>query len=128
MGDLVGIGWRLAFFQLVNRIHALHDLADHGVFAIQERAVSKHDEELTVGGIVAVAFARHADHAARKWYARKLRLQVRIFRAAGAVAVLAVAGLCHESSDDTVEWHIVVKMLARELLQPLSVKRRDIGA
>jgi hypothetical protein len=63
----------------------------------------------------------------RKWYARKFRFQVRIFRAASAVAVLAVASLCHESSDDTVEWHIVVKMLARELLQSFSVKRRDIG-
>src|SRR5262245_24516378 len=41
-------------------------------------------------------------------------------RAAGAVTALAVAGLCHESRDDTVERYIVVKSLARKLFDTRS--------
>ena len=50
------------------------------------------------------------------------------FRAAGAVAVRAVAGLRHETVDDAIERHVVVKAFARQLLQPLGVARRDVGA
>jgi hypothetical protein len=39
---------------------------------------------------------------------------------------LPVAGLRHEAVDDAMERHIVVKMLAREHLQPRGVKRRDV--
>src|SRR5579863_4450255 len=46
--DAVGIGRRLATFELVDHIHAAHDLADHRVLTVEERAVVKHDEELAV--------------------------------------------------------------------------------
>ena len=53
--------------------------------------------------------ARHADHAALERHVGKFRLQVGIFRTAGAVAVLAVAGLRHEAGDDAMERHVVVE-------------------
>ena len=54
-------------------------------------------------------------------------LQVRIFRTAGAVEVLAVAGLRHEAVHDAVERHVVVKALARQLLDALGVLGRKVG-
>src|SRR3974390_62834 len=47
---------------------------------------------------------------------------------AGAVAVLTVAVLHHEAVDHAMERHIVVKMVARKLLEPLRVIGRDIVA
>ena len=91
-------------------------------------AVGEHDEELAVGAVVAVALARHADNAALVGHVGELGLEVGIFRAAGAVAVLPVAGLRHEARDHAVERHAVVEVLARELLQPRGVARRDVVA
>ena len=51
-----------------------------------------------------------------------------IFRAAGAVAVLAVAGLRHEAVDHAVERHVVVELLARQRLEALGVLGREVGA
>ena len=118
--DFVRIGRRLAALELIDHIHPANDLADHGVLAVEKRAVGEHDEELAVGRI-RIARARHADHAARIGHVGELSLQVGIFRAAGAVAVLAVAGLCHESVDDAMEEDIVVEMIARKLLQPIDM-------
>ena len=101
--------------------------ADHGVLAVEERAVVEHDEELAVGGMVVAALARHADGAALERHVGELGFEVRIGRAAGAVAVFAVAGLRHETVDDAMERHVVVKLLARQLLQPLGVSGRDVG-
>ena len=78
--------------------------------------------------VVAVALARHADDAALVGHVGELGLEVGILRAAGAVAVLAVAGLRHEAGDDAVERHAVVEALARELLQPRRMPRRDVVA
>ena len=75
-----------------------------------------------------IAGTGHADDAALVRHAGKFLLEVRIFRAAGAVTVLAVAGLRHEAVDDAVERHVVVKVLAREQLQPLGVMRRNVVA
>ena len=72
--------------------------------------------------------ARHADDAALERHVGELGLQVRIFRAAGAVAVLAVAGLRHEAGDHAVERHVVVEVLARELLEALGVLGREVVA
>ena len=72
--------------------------------------------------------ARHADHAAHERHVGELRLQVGIFRAAGAVAVLPVAGLRHEAGDHAVERHVVVEAVARQLLDALGVLRRDVVA
>ena len=55
-------------------------------------------------------------------------LQVRIFRSAGAVEILAVAGLRHEAVHHAMERHVVVKAFARELLDALGVLGREIGA
>src|SRR5262249_7244754 len=63
LDHLVGIGRRLALVDLVDDIHAGHDVADHGVFAVEEGGFRKADEELRIGGIVALG-ARHADGAA----------------------------------------------------------------
>src|SRR6202041_2700193 len=54
--------------------------------------------------------------------------QVRIFRSAGAVEILAVAGLRHEAVHHAMKWHVVVIAFAGQLLQTLGVLRRDIGA
>src|SRR5690242_14577898 len=97
---LVRIGGRLALVDLVDDVHALHDVPDHGVLAVEEGGVGKADEELRVGGIDAVAAPGHADHAALEGRGGKLLLQHRILRAAGAVEFFAVAGLRHEAVDD----------------------------
>ena len=95
---------------------------------VQKEAVVEHDEELAVGGIVAVALARHADDAALERHLGELGLEVRMLRAAGAIAVLAVAGLRHEAVDDAVERHVVVKTFARQHFQTLGMAGRDVGA
>ena len=98
-----------------------------GVLAVEERAFVEHDEELAVGRVVVAAFARHADDAALERHIGKFGLQVRIRRAAGPVAVLAVAGLRHEAVDDAMERHVVVKSLARQLLESLGMSGRNVG-
>lgn len=55
----------------------------------EARSISEHDEELRVRGIVAVAAPGHADDAALERHAGELGLQVRVFRAASTVEVLA---------------------------------------
>ena len=90
-------------------------------------AVGEHDEELRVRGIDAVAAPRHADDAALERHVGELLLQVRVFRAAGAVEILAVAGLRHEAVHHAVERHVVVITLARELLDALGMLGREIG-
>src|ERR1700686_2641455 len=119
--DLIGFCRRLAALELVDHVHAVHDLADHGVLLVQKEAVVEHDEELAVGGIVAVALARHADDAALERPLGELGLEVGMLRAAGAVAVLAVAGLRHEAVDDTMKRHVVVKTVARQPFEALGV-------
>ena len=71
--------------------------------------------------------ARHADDAALERHVGEFLLQVRIFRTAGAVEVLAVAGLRHEAVHHAVERHVVVIALARELLDALGVLGREVG-
>ena len=41
--------------------------------------------------------------------------------------MLAVAGLRHEAVDDAMERHVVIKALARQLLQPLGMLGRKVG-
>src|SRR6185437_2719108 len=99
-----------------------------GVLAIEARAVGEHDEELRVGAVDAVAAPGHADDAALEMHVGEFLLQVRIFRSAGAIEILAVAGLRHEAVHHAMERHVVVKAVARELLDALGVLGRDIGA
>src|SRR5215831_19452271 len=94
---------RLALLDLVDDVHAGQNLADYGVLTIKEGAVRIHNEELAVGGVVAVALAGHADDAALEGHLGEFRLQVGIFRAAGAIAVLPVTGLRHKACDHPME-------------------------
>src|SRR5689334_4670804 len=127
LDHLVRIGRWLALVDLVDDVHALHDVPDHGVLAVEERGVGKADEELRVGGIDAVAAPGHADHAALERRGGKLLLQHWIFRAAGAVEFFTVAGLRHEAVDDAVERHVVVEAVARELLDARGMPGREVG-
>jgi hypothetical protein len=47
--DLVRIGRGFAALELVDDIHAVHDLTNNSVFAVEERAVGEHDEKLAIG-------------------------------------------------------------------------------
>ena len=47
-----------------------------------------------------------------------------MFRTAGAVEILAVTGLRHESLDHAMERHVIVVALARELLDALGMLGR----
>ncbi len=104
------ISRRLAALELVDDIHAGRHFADDGILAVEEVAVRKHDEELAVGR-VRVAGARRTDDAALERHVGEFRRHVRIFGAAGAVAVLAVAGLRHEAFDDAMERHVVIEAI-----------------
>src|SRR5208282_3991689 len=84
-------------------------------------------EELAVCRI-GIAGTGHADDAAFIRHVGKFGVEVRIFRAAGAVAVLPIAGLRHETIDDAVERHVVIEAVARELRHALGVMRRNVVA
>lgn len=49
--DLVGIAWRLALLQGIDKFHARGDAAPDRVLLIKECCISKADEELAVGRI-----------------------------------------------------------------------------
>ena len=42
--------------------------------------------------------------------------------------MLPVAGLRHEAFDDTVEWHVIVELFAREQLHAFGMTGRYVGA
>src|SRR5262249_30709479 len=87
-----------------------------------------HDEELAVGRIVITSLAGHTDYSALEGHLRELRLQVGVFRVTGAVAVLAVSRLRHETRDHPVERHTVIVLVASELLEARSMLRGDVVA
>src|SRR5882757_10158752 len=126
-GHAVRIGGRLALLDLVDHVHTRGHLTDNGILTVEKRPVAKHDEELTVGGIVIAALPCHADDAAFERYVGEFGRQVGIFRATAAVALLAVTGLRHEAADDAVERHVVVELVARQLLDALGVLGGQIG-
>src|SRR4051812_44511270 len=82
--DLVGVAHRFAALDLVDHVHAVDDLAPHGVFAVEEGGVLEADEELAVGRIRALR-AGHRAGAADVRLAAELRLEV-LAGAAGAGA------------------------------------------
>ncbi len=76
-----------ATLDLVDMLHAGHDLTCNGVLAIEGRRGLEHDEELAVGR-VRVHGARHAECAAFELrFARELSLEVGKVAAARAVPV-----------------------------------------
>src|SRR5690348_2933543 len=50
----------IALLDLVDILHAAHDIADDGIIAFERRRRREHDEELRIGGI-RILRARHAD-------------------------------------------------------------------
>ncbi len=116
---------RLAFGDLIDILHAVHDLAENGVRAVEMRRVREADEELAVGA-VGIARTRCAESAALERGRRKLSRKIGILGAALAGA-LRVAGLGHEARDDAMELQAVVEALGHELLDARDVLRRQIG-
>src|SRR5215472_604335 len=87
IGD--GAASPFALLELIDRLHAGHDLADHGVLAVEPRRVRKADEELAVRRI-RVAGARHADGAALERRRAELGRHIGVLGSAGAVAALPI--------------------------------------
>src|SRR4029077_6376581 len=94
LDDLVGVAHRLAALDLVDVLHALHDIAPGGVLVVEEGRVAKTDEELAVAGI-GIARARHRHRAAHVGLLVELGLEL-LAGAAGAGA-MRTAGLRHEA-------------------------------
>src|SRR5205085_8581767 len=108
--------------------HTGHAYGDYCEVAYEGGGFTNHKEELRIRGIDAVAPPRHADYAAFERHAGKLRLQVGIFRTAGAIKILSVAGLRHEAVHHAVERHVVVITFTRKLLDALGMLGRQIAA
>ena len=75
-----------------------------------------------------LAGPRHADNAAFERHVGEFGNEIWIFRTAGTIEILAVAGLRHEAFDHAVERHVVVIAVARQRLDALGVLRCQIGA
>src|SRR3954466_4691507 len=88
LDDLVGIAHRLAALDLVDILHARHDLAPHRILLVEEAGVVEADEELRIRRIRALR-PRHRAGAAHMRLGIELLFEVRIFRAAGAGAMRA---------------------------------------
>src|SRR5208283_5682998 len=106
---------------LVHDVHARDDLAEGGVLAVEEPAVTEHDEELRVGRIGVVG-AGHAEDATLEMGWIELGLQVRQVGAALARAG-RVAGLGHEAGNDAVEHDAVVETALHQRLDLLDMLR-----
>src|SRR6202022_4486747 len=113
-----------ASLDLVDELHARHDLAPHRVLAVEEVRVLEHDEELAARA-VGIVGAGHRDSAAHMRLLREFGLE-RVAHAARAGAG-GIAGLRHEAFDHAMERDAVVLALARQLLDLLDVVGREIG-
>src|SRR5690606_31163052 len=81
------------------------------------------DEELAVGA-VGISRPCRTDDSALERHIGEFGRQIRIFRAAGAIAP-RIARLRHEAVDDAMEFQAVVEAFPHELLHPLDMLRRD---
>src|SRR3954447_20234718 len=124
LDDLVGVAHRLAALDLVDVLHALHDIAPGGVLVVEEGRIAETDEELAVAGI-GIAGARHRHRTAHVRLLVELRLEL-LAGAAGAGAMRA-AGLRHEAIDHAVEHDAVVEALTNQLLDARDMARREVG-
>src|SRR5690606_2001693 len=96
----------VALLDRVDHFHAVGDLAEHGVLAVQPRARDMGDEELAAVG--ARARVGHGEHAALVAQAVVGLVLEAVAGAAGAGAVRAAA-LDHEVVDEAVEVQAVVE-------------------
>lgn len=117
--DGVGVGdgavlGGVAFFDVIDEVHAFGDLAPDGVLAIEPRIVGEHDEELGIGGVGRHG-AGHAGNAANVGHGVKLGFEVGLGTTADAIAIGA-AGLGHEAFDYAVPEFAVIVPLAGEFL------------
>ena len=130
---LVGIGDgatgrpRRRFLELVDHVHALHHFPDNRVLAVQTGPSANMMKNCEFA-LSTLSPRRAMPTMPRlKCTLGEFLLQVRIFRPAAAVEILAVAGLRHEAVHDAMERHVVVIAVARKLLDTLGVLGRDIG-
>src|SRR5829696_6383296 len=124
--DAVGVADGLAALDLVDVLHAFHNLAPGRVLLVEEAGVVEADEELRIRRVRRLR-ARHGADAADVRLGIELGLEVRQVGAAGPGAVRA-AGLGHEALDDAVEGDAVVEALAGKRLDALDVAGREVGA
>src|SRR5262247_1050184 len=101
-------GHLVTLLDAVDELHARHDLAEHGVLAVEMRRRAVADVELAAGRVGMLA-ARHRHGAAHVLLLVELRLD-RVARAARAVA-LGAAALHDEVGHDPVEVEAVVEAL-----------------
>src|SRR5215470_6393497 len=114
-------GHLVALLDAVDELHAGHDLAEHGVLAVEVRGRAVADVELAAGRVGVLA-ARHRHGATHVLLLVELRLD-RVARAAGAVALRAAA-LHDEVGHDPVEVEAVVEALLRQGDEVLDGLRR----
>src|SRR6201996_4509039 len=124
LDDLVRVLHRLAALDLVDVLHALGDLAPHGVLAVEERGIVEAYEELAVAGIRA-GRARHRGGAADMRFLAELGLE--LLAGTAGPGALRTSGLRHEALDHAMEHDAVVEALAYQFLDPGDVAGRQIG-
>src|SRR6186713_3290529 len=94
LDDLVGVAHRFTALDLVDMLHAFHDVAPRRILVVEEGRVAEADEELAVARIW-VPGARHRHRAAHMRFLIELSLEL-LARAAGAGA-MRTTGLRHEA-------------------------------
>src|SRR5262252_2656531 len=114
-------GHLVALLDAVDKLHARHDLAEHGVLAIEVRRIAVADVELAARRVRVLA-ARHRHGAAHVLLLVELGLDG-VARAAGAVALRAAA-LHDEVGHDPVEVEAVVEALLGQGDEVLNGLRR----
>ena len=107
-------------------LHALDHLPPDRVLAGEAEAalIVEAHVELTVGGI-RISGPRRADSASPIGITRELGLQIGQIGAARSGAG-RIAGLGHETVDDTVEFDAVIEALGGQRLDALDVFRREV--
>src|SRR6185312_15206167 len=101
----------------------IHDLAEGGIFAIQEGGGFVADEELRAGGIRIVA-ARHGQDA--RLMAGRVELGLDAIAGAACTGTLRTAPLNHESFNDAMKDETVVEPNLAESEEILDVSRRQL--
>src|SRR5438876_11202590 len=122
----------VADLDLVDDVHALRDLAERRVLAVQEVRVAEHEVHLARRGI-GIVRARHAEHAAVERLLVELGLERLARPALTHLRLVHRGGLRQRIPElhDELRLHAVhalpvVETLARELREVLDVVRRDV--
>ncbi len=113
-----------AFLDFVYVLHAGDNLTPDGVLRIQVGSPFKADEELAVCAIGRLSSC-HADSAALEGDLVEFRRQI-LTRTTTACSG-RIAGLCHESGDDTMEDNSIIKFHANQFLDSFDMLRSSLG-